>query len=78
MKRKRLIASFLALALMLLSVPALADGAFFRFSSPYCVSYLKNGSFYDVDQGVAPDVYIRDYANFYNRDVIVDLIHNLK
>ena len=55
-----------------------ADGAFFQFSSPYCISYLKNGSFYDVDQGVTPDVYIRDYENFYNRSAVVDIIHNLK
>ena len=55
-----------------------ADGAFFQFSGPYCISYIKNGSFYDVDQGVTPDVYIRDLANFYNRSALVDIIHSIK
>ena len=55
-----------------------ADGAFFQFSGPYCISFIKNGSFYDVDQGVTPDVYIRDYANYYNRQSLVDIIHGIR
>lgn len=55
-----------------------ADGAFFQSSGPYVISFIKNGSFYDVDQGVTPDVYIRDYANFYNRKELVDIIHGIR
>ena len=55
-----------------------ADGAFFQMSGPYCISYTKNGSFYDVDQGVTPDVYIRDWETLCDRAAIADIIHGLK
>ncbi len=32
---------------------------------------------YDVDQGVAPDHAIDDYAHFYDRDALTEFIHGL-
>ncbi len=55
-----------------------ADGAFFQFSSPYCLSFLKNGSFYDIDQGVTPDIFIRDFSTMYDREAMVEIIHNVR
>ena len=54
-----------------------AWGASFRYSSPRRMSFLKNGSFYDVDQGVVPDFFIQSYDNFYNRESLTDFINNL-
>ena len=55
-----------------------ADGAAYQISGPYRVSFLKNGSFYNIDQGVTPDIYIHDFATFYDRAAIADIIHGLK
>ena len=54
-----------------------AWGASFRYSSQWRMSFLKNGSFYDVDQGVPPHFYIQNYDNFYNRELLTDYINNL-
>jgi C-terminal processing protease CtpA/Prc len=45
-----------------------ASGTSFNISSPYRFSFLKNGSFYDVDRGVDPDVYVKDLAKLYDRE----------
>ncbi len=54
-----------------------ADGVRFQMSSPFNFSYLHNGSFYDIDQGVTPDFVINSYDNFYNREALTEYIHNL-
>ena len=41
------------------------------------MSFLKNGSFYDIDQGIDPDVYIDNIANFYDREALTDYINSL-
>ena len=52
-------------------------GTSFRYSSAKRLSFVKNGSFYDVDQGVEPDYFINDYANFYNREALTEFINGL-
>lgn len=54
-----------------------AWGTSFRYSSAKQLSFVKNGSFYDVDRGVEPDHFINDYANFYNRKALTEFIHGL-
>ena len=54
-----------------------AWGASFRFSSPMRLSFVKNGSFYDIDQGVTPDYFINSYDNFYDREALTEYINNL-
>ena len=38
---------------------------------------MKNGSYYDVDQGVEPDVFIRDYRNFFDRKALTEIVNSL-
>ena len=54
-----------------------AWGAMFQISGAQRMSFLKNGSFYDIDQGVDPDYYIDNISNFYNRQALTDYINNL-
>ena len=54
-----------------------AYGTVFQISSPMQMSFLKNGSFYDIDQGVEPDYFINNIANYYNREALTDFINNL-
>ena len=54
-----------------------AYGTVFQISSSLRMSFLKNGSFYDIDQGVDPDFFISDPAHFYDRAALTDYINNL-
>ena len=54
-----------------------AYGTVFQMSAAQRMSFLKNGSFYDIDQGVEPDYYIDDIANYYNRQALTDFINGL-
>ena len=54
-----------------------AWGTVFQISGAQRMSFLKNGSFYDIDQGIEPDYYINDIANFYNRAALTDYINGL-
>ena len=53
-----------------------AWGTVFQISGAQRMSFLKNGSFYDIDQGIDPDVYIDNIANFYDREALTDYIKN--
>ena len=54
-----------------------AYGTVFQMSSAMRMSFLKNGSFYDIDQGVEPDYYINSLSNYYNRTTLTQFINNL-
>lgn len=54
-----------------------AYGSQFRVSGCYRVSTLKNGSVYDVDLGVEPDVYISLPDHLYDREYLTDYINQL-
>ena len=54
-----------------------AYGASFQISSPYRLSYLKNGSYYDTDTGIVPDCYIMKPENFYDREALTEYINQL-
>ena len=36
------------------------------------------GAYYDVDRGVDPDYFIRDYNNFYDREALIKIINDLR
>lgn len=55
-----------------------ASGSVFNTSSNMQLSFLRNGSFYDVDQGVDPDYYIHDLGFLYDRKALVEYINSLK
>ena len=53
-----------------------AYGTVFQISAAHRMSFLKNGSFYDIDQGVDPDIYVDRIANLYNRAAMTDFIND--
>ena len=54
-----------------------AWGTSFQMSSPNRLSFVKNGAYYDVDQGVEPDIFISNFHNFYDRKALTDIINGL-
>ena len=54
-----------------------ADGTIFCYSGNRHICTVKNGSYYSVDQGAAPDFTISDPAHFYDREWLTDFIANL-
>ena len=54
-----------------------AYGSTFQISSPYRMSYLKNGSYYDIDTGIEPDCLITKPENFYDREILTEYINKL-
>lgn len=57
---------------------ALADGTLLYFSSQKKFCTIKNGVFYSVDKGIAPDFYIYNPDNFYDREWLTSYIDSLK
>lgn len=55
----------------------MADGTIIRISSPLRISMLTNGSFYDVDQGIAVDVPIEQINHFYDRDTLTAYVNGI-
>ena len=54
-----------------------AYGTVFQISSALRMSFLKNGSFYDIDQGIEPDYYIDNIENYYDRAALTRFINGL-
>ena len=54
-----------------------AWGTTFQYSSAKRLSFVKNGAYYDVDQGVDPDHVIDDYNHFYDREALTKFIDGL-
>jgi hypothetical protein len=41
------------------------------------MSYIKNGVYYAIDQGIEPDFVIDKAENFYNREALTTYINGL-
>ena len=54
-----------------------ATGSLFNISGQHRLSFLKNGSFYDIDEGVDPDFAIKDISHYYDREALTEYINNL-
>ena len=54
-----------------------ASGAVFTISSPLQISMIRNGALYDIDKGIEPDFVISKYETMYDREKLVEFIHNL-
>ena len=54
-----------------------AWGSLITLSGTRRLSFRKNGSFYDIDEGIAPDIYISHIETMYNREKLNDLINGL-
>ena len=54
-----------------------ASGTIFTISSDKQICVLKNGSMYHVDQGVEPDFTLSRLESYYDRERLVEYIHEL-
>ena len=54
-----------------------AWGSSFRISSPRRLSFIKNGSYYDIDRGAEPDFVITKPEKYYDRPALTDYINSL-
>ena len=54
-----------------------AWGTFFQISGSRRMSFLKNGTFYDIDAGVAPDFTLTRPEKFYDKKMLTEYINNL-
>ena len=57
--------------------PAWASGLQCPITGPLRLSFMINGAYYDVDQGVEPDYVIRTYDHLYDREALTDYINSL-
>lgn len=55
-----------------------ASGALFRISGHKQLSIVKNGSFYNIDQGIEPDFVLSKPESFYDRAALVEYLNELK
>ena len=55
-----------------------AWGSLFTMSGTKRISFVKNGSFYDVDRGVDPDVFLTKKESFYDREQLTEFINSLR
>ena len=55
-----------------------ASGMVFQMSGPLQITTFTNGSLYGVDTGVEPHVRLNRFESFYDREGLVEMIHNLK
>ncbi len=55
-----------------------ASGALFQISGSEQLSIVRNGSFYNIDQGIEPDVMLTQVESFYDREGLVEYLHSLK
>jgi hypothetical protein len=42
------------------------------------MSVVKNGSYYDIDQGIQPDVYLSDIDHYYDRERLTEFINQME
>ena len=54
-----------------------AWGTLIQISGNMRLSFRKNGSFYDIDEGVEPDVYIDHLETLYDREALAEIINKL-
>ena len=55
-----------------------ASGTFFQISGPKQLALPKNGTFYNIDSGIDPDVVLTKEESYYDRDALVEYLHELK
>ena len=55
-----------------------ASGALFQISGTKQLSIVRNGSFYNIDKGIEPDIYLSTREAFYDRAGLVEYLHSIK
>ena len=55
-----------------------ASGAVFQISGSKQLTTVINVSFYNIDQGIEPDIRLTKFESFYDREGLVELIHGTR
>lgn len=55
-----------------------ASGTVFQISGSMQLSTVRNGSFYNIDQGIQPDIPLVRMESFYDREGLVEYLHQVK
>ena len=55
-----------------------ASGSNFQISGSQRLAFLKNGAFYDIDQGAEPDFPLMKPKSFYDRPALVEYINDIR
>ena len=55
-----------------------ASGAEFQISGPKQLALVRNGSYYNIDQGIQPDIVLTKVESFYDREALVEYLNSLK
>ena len=55
-----------------------ADGTVFQISGSSRLSFMKNGSFYDIDQGVEPDIPLMKPESYYDREALAAYLGGIR
>jgi len=55
-----------------------ASGTFFRISGSKQLALPKNGSFYNIDSGIDPDIVLTKEESYYDREALVEYLHGVK
>ena len=56
---------------------ATAWGTVFQTSGTSRLAFVRNGSYYDIDQGVTPDLHLSNIRNYFDREALAEIIHNM-
>ncbi len=55
-----------------------AWGASFQLSGHLCLSFMQNGSFYDIERGTEPDISLQFPESFYDRAALTEMINTIR
>ena len=55
-----------------------ASGALFQISGTHQLSIMKNGSFYNIDSGIVPDIVLTKPESFYDRAALAEYLKQAK
>ena len=55
-----------------------ASGTIFQISGTKQLAAVKNGSFYNIDEGIAPDLVLTKTESFYDREALTEYLHTIK
>ena len=55
-----------------------ASGTLFQVSGSKQLSVVRNGSFYNIDRGIEPDIYLSRPEDYYDRAALVEYLHGVK
>ena len=55
-----------------------ASGTLFQISGTQQLATVKNGSFYNIDEGIEPDIVLTKAESFYDREALAEYLRNIR